>query len=179
MSFAFCKVLSCLLLRHDTVDKKCCLKSTYSFLISFKPARKTHVTCLCNEMSLFCYIARYFSYRRHSVSFKLQLIWGNAIFASVVARVFTLSFVPRIVLTKLKTTTWFLLSNLTTLALWQKYRFWEPWMTLPHLNNSIVCFRCDWLFLRCLQRSRAQQQKFWTCEKSNVSLNKKMHSNFE
>jgi len=55
-------------------------------------------------MSLFCYIARSFSYKRHSASFKLQFIWGNAVFVSVVARVFTLCFVPRIVLTKLKTT---------------------------------------------------------------------------
>jgi len=63
------------------------------------------VTKLGNEMSLFCYITRYFSHRRHSVSFTLQLVWGNAIFVSVVAGVFTLSFVPRIVLTKLETTT--------------------------------------------------------------------------
>jgi len=47
-------------------------------------------------MLLFCYIARYFSNRRHCVSFTLQLIWGNVIFLSVIARVFTLSFVPRI-----------------------------------------------------------------------------------
>jgi len=59
------------------------------------------VTYLCNEMSLFCYIARSFSCRRHSLSFTLQLIWRNAVFVSVVAGVFTLSFVPRIVLTKL------------------------------------------------------------------------------
>jgi len=53
-------------------------------------------------MSRFCYIARSFSCRRHSIFFTLQLIWGwNAVFVSVVARVFTLSFVPRIVLTKL------------------------------------------------------------------------------
>jgi len=51
-------------------------------------------------MSLFSYIARFFSYRRHNVSFTLQLIWGNAIFVNVVAGVFTLSFMPRIVLTK-------------------------------------------------------------------------------
>jgi len=42
-----------------------------------------------------------FFYRRHSVCFTLQLSWGKAIFGSVVAGVFTLSFVPRIVLTKL------------------------------------------------------------------------------
>jgi len=63
--------------------------------------KKLLVTYLGNEMSLFCYIARSFSYRRHSVCFTLQLIWGNAVFVSVVAGVFTLSFVPRIVLTKL------------------------------------------------------------------------------
>jgi len=37
--------------------------------------------------------------------FTLQLIWGNAIFVRVVAGVFTLNFVHRIVLTKLRTTT--------------------------------------------------------------------------
>ena len=52
-------------------------------------------------MLLFCYIARSFSYRRHSVSFTLQLIWGNTTFLSMVAGVFTLSYVPWIVLTKL------------------------------------------------------------------------------
>jgi len=52
-------------------------------------------------MLLFCYIARHFSYRRHSVFFTLQSIWGNAIFVNVVAaRTYTLSFVLRIVLTK-------------------------------------------------------------------------------
>jgi len=56
-------------------------------------------------MSLYCYIARFFSYKRHSVFFTLQLIWGNAIFVRVVAGVFTLNFVHRIVLTKLRTTT--------------------------------------------------------------------------
>jgi len=81
------------LLQHDTVDKKRFLESTYSYLISFKPVRKTHAINLCNEMSFFCYIAHSFSYRRRCVSFTLQLIWGNAIVVSVVARVFTLSFV--------------------------------------------------------------------------------------
>jgi len=66
---------------------------------------KILVTNFGNEMSLFCYITRSFSCRRHSVFFTLQLISGNAVFVSVVAGVFTLSFVPRIVLTKLKTTT--------------------------------------------------------------------------
>jgi len=68
-------------------------------------------------MSLFCYIARSFSCRRHCVSFTLQLIWGNAIFVSVVAGVFTLIFVPRIVLTKLQQLHNTLVSNLTTLVL--------------------------------------------------------------
>jgi len=51
------------------------------------------------------HITRSFSCGGHSVSFALQLIWGNAFFVSVVAWVFTLSFLPRIVLTKLKTST--------------------------------------------------------------------------
>jgi len=40
-------------------------------------------------MSLFCNIARSFSNRRHCFSFTLQLIWGNVISVSAVARVFT------------------------------------------------------------------------------------------
>ena len=64
---------------------------------------KNYCKLPCNEMSLFCYIARSFSNRHHCVPFTLQLIWGNVIFVSVVARVFTLSFLPRIVLNKLKT----------------------------------------------------------------------------
>jgi len=63
----------------------------------------------------------------------------------------------------------------------KKYRLSEPLMTLLilHLNNSIVCFHYHVHFLRRLQRSQAHQQKFCTCEKSNVSLNKNMHSNVE
>jgi len=77
----------------------------------------TRKTSCNNEMSLFWCIARSFSCRRHWVSFTLQLIWGNAIFISVVAGVFTLSFVPRIVLTKLQQLHNSLVSNLTTLVL--------------------------------------------------------------
>jgi len=55
---------------------------------------KHQIAVPCNEMPLFCYIARSVSNWRHCASFTLQLIWGNAIFVSVVARVFTLSFVP-------------------------------------------------------------------------------------
>jgi len=40
----------------------------------------------------------------NDVSFILQLIWGDAIFVKVVAVSFSLSFVARIELTKLKTT---------------------------------------------------------------------------
>jgi len=67
--------------------------------------KKILVTNLGKEMSLFCRITRYFYYRCHSISFTLQLICGNTIFVSVVAGVFTFSFVSRIVPTKLKTTT--------------------------------------------------------------------------
>jgi len=68
------------------------------------PLVATGLNLPCNEMSLFCYIARSFSNRRHCVYFTLQLIWVNVVFVSVVTRVFTLSFVLRIVLNKLKTT---------------------------------------------------------------------------
>jgi len=43
-------------------------------------------------MSLFCYITRSLPYRRHSFSFNLQLIWGNAVFVNVVSEVITLTF---------------------------------------------------------------------------------------
>jgi len=52
-------------------------------------------------------------------------------------------------------------------------------LLLLHLNNSIVCFHYHLHFLRCLQRSQAQQQKFCTREKTNIALNKKMHINVE
>ena len=55
-------------------------------------------------MSLFCYITHSFLYKRNDVSYILQLIWGDAIFVKVVAISISLSFVARIVLTKLKTT---------------------------------------------------------------------------
>jgi len=46
-------------------------------------------------------------------------------------------------------------------------------------NNSIVCFHYHLRFLRCLQRSQAQQQKFCISEKPNFPLDKKMHINVE
>jgi len=52
-------------------------------------------------------------------------------------------------------------------------------LLLLHLNNSFVCFHYHLHFLRCLQRSQAQQQKIYTREKTNFSLNKKMHINVE
>ena len=76
-----------------------------AYFISFKPERKKILaTYLGNEMSLFGYVMRSFSGRRSDVSFILQLIWGDAIFVKVVAVSFGLSFVARIVLTKLKAT---------------------------------------------------------------------------
>jgi len=166
-------------MRHDTVDKNAVWNLRSGIQFRSNQHEKPLVAYLWNEMSLFCYIARSFSYRRHSLSFILQLIWGNAVFVNMVAGVFTLSFVPRIVLTKLNNYIIALFSNLTTLVSWKKYRLREPWMTLLllHLNNSIVCFHYHLHFLRCLQRSQAQQQKFCTREKTNFSLNKKMHIN--
>jgi len=52
-------------------------------------------------------------------------------------------------------------------------------LLLLYLNNSIVFFDYHLHFLRSLQLSQAQQQKFCTCEKTNFSLNKKMHINVE
>jgi len=51
-------------------------------------------------------------------------------------------------------------------------------MLLLHLNNSVVCFHNHLHFLRFLQRSQAQQQKFFTREKK-VFRWKKMHNNVE
>jgi len=54
------------------------MKAEPSWLIPLKPIENVElfiVTNLGNEMSLFCYIARAFSYRPHSISFTLQLIW--------------------------------------------------------------------------------------------------------
>ena len=59
-----------------------------AYFISFKPVLAAYRG---NEMSLFCYITRSFSYRRNDVSFVLQLIWGDAIFVKVVAVSFSSS----------------------------------------------------------------------------------------
>jgi len=88
-------------------------------------------------MSFFCYISRYFSYRRHSVSFKLQLIWGNAI-VSVVARVFTWASCLGLCWLNSKQLHISLFSNLTTLVLWKKHCLWEPWMTMLLLTLIIA-----------------------------------------
>jgi len=52
-------------------------------------------------------------------------------------------------------------------------------LSLLHLHNSIVCFHYNLHFLRRLQRTQAQQQKFCTPEKTNISPNKKMYINVE
>jgi len=58
---------------------------------------KTRVIYLGNEMALFCYITLFVG----ETTCLKQRPWGNAIFASVVAVVFNLSFVARFVLTNL------------------------------------------------------------------------------
>jgi len=75
-----------------------------AYFISFKPERKSscNLQYLGNEMSLFCYITRSFSYGRNDISFMLQLFWRDAIIVKMVAVSFSLSFVARIKLTKLK-----------------------------------------------------------------------------
>jgi len=52
-------------------------------------------------------------------------------------------------------------------------------LLLLHSNNTVVCFHYHLDFLRCLQRLQAQLQTFCTPEKTNFSLNKKMHINVE
>jgi len=80
-------------------------------------------------------------------------------------------------LTKLNNYNNSLFSYLTALVLWKKYRPWEHWMTLLllHVNNSIVCFHYHLHFLRCLQRSQAQQQNFCTRENPNFDTKKNAH----
>jgi len=51
-------------------------------------------------------------------------------------------------------------------------------MLLLHLNISVVCFHYHLHFIRCLQRSQAQQQNFFTREKL-LFAEQKMHSNVE
>jgi len=45
-------------------------------------------------------------------------------------------------------------------------------MLLLHLNNSVVCFYYSLHFLRCLQRSQAQQQNFYTRDKLKLFAEK-------
>jgi len=46
-------------------------------------------------------------------------------------------------------------------------------MLLLHINNSVVVYFHYYLhFLRCLEHSQVQQQKFCTGEKTRFSLNK-------
>jgi len=89
-------------------------------------------------MSLFCYITHSFLYRRNDVSFKLQLIWGDAIFVEVVAVSFSLSFVARIVLTENNCMIRFLQSN--QFSLMKKFRVWEPSKTILLLQLTIALF---------------------------------------
>jgi len=49
-------------------------------------------------------------------------------------------------------------------------------LLLLHLNNSIVCFHYHLHFLWCLQRSQAQQQKFFTRKKQTFRWTKKCTS---
>jgi len=52
-------------------------------------------------------------------------------------------------------------------------------MLLLHLNNSVVCLHYHLHFLRCLQRSQAQQQKILHPGKNKLFAEQKMHSNVE
>jgi len=128
-----------------------------AYLISFKPERKNS----CN-----LHITGSFSYRRNDVSFMLQLIRGDAIFVKVFAVNFSSSFAALMVLTKLKTTTWFPFCNRTNIVLWKKYRIWEPSkiILLPQLTIALFVFIAICIFRRCLH-GQAQQQKLCTGEK--------------
>ena len=140
----------------------------------------TRKTSYSNEMSLFCYIARCFSCGPHCVSFTLQLIWENAIFVNVVAGVFTLSFVPRIVLTKLQQLYNSLVSNLTTLVLWKNIVFenreWHCYYSTFIIALSVFITIC--IFLDCYNVHKPSN-KILHPWKTNFSPNKKMHINVE
>jgi len=97
---------------------------------------------LVMKCRFFCYVTCSFSYRRSDVSFILQLIWGDAIFVKVVEVSFSLSFVARIVLTKLKTTAQFAFLQSNQFSLMKKISCLR---TVKHniitpFNNSVVCF---------------------------------------
>jgi len=131
-------------------------------------------------MSLFCYIVRSFSYRCRSVSFTLQLIWGNAIFVSVVAGVFTLSFVPRIVLTKVNN---YIIPFFQIWRLWSyeknivfENREWHCYYSTLIIALSVFITICILLDAYNVHKPATKILHLW---KTNFSLNKKMHSNVE
>jgi len=133
-------------------------------------------------MSLFGYIEKrfFFSYRRHSVSFTLQLIWGNSIFVSVVAGVFTLSFVPRIVLTKLNNCIipFFLIWRLQS---YEKNIVFENCELHCYYSTVIIAlsvFITICIFLDAYDVHKPSNKNFAPVE-NQTSLNKKMHINVE
>jgi len=169
-------------LQHDTADKNDVWNLRSPIYFRTNQHENLLVTYLCNEMSLFCYIARS-SYRRHSVSFTWQLIWGNIIFVSVVAWITTLNFCASDCANETQNNyiiPFFLIWLLQSYEKKSSSRTVNDNVPLiNHLNNSIVCFHYHLHCLRCLQRSQAQQRKFCTCGKPKFTLNKKIHSNVE
>jgi len=98
VTFAFCKVLSCLLLPRDTVDKNTVWNLRSRIYFRSNQHEKLLVTYLSNELPLFCYIAPLFLADVTAFLSRCSY-FGETLFLQ--AGVITLCFVPRIVLTNL------------------------------------------------------------------------------
>jgi len=170
-------------LQHDTADKNDVWNLRSPIYFRTNQHENLLVTYLCNEMSLFCYIARS-SYRRHSVSFTWQLIWGNIIFVSVVAWITTLNFCASDCANETQNN---YIIPFFLIWLFQSYEKKSSSRTvndnvplINHLNNSIVCFLTICIVLDAYNVHKPSNENFapvesqslrWT-KKSTATLNK-------
>jgi len=127
-------------------------------------------------MPRFCYITRSFSHRHNRVSFTLQLIWESVIFVSVVAGVFTLSFVLRIVQTKLNNyiiplfLIWRLLSYEKIIVF--ENREWHCYCSTLKVSFSVFIAICIFLDAYVHKPSNKNLPNFSLSKKCTSTLNK-------
>jgi len=148
--------------------QKCCLKSTLSYLISFKPVRKTSCDLPLQWNAAFLWHRTLFFLQASQPFFHIAVNLGKHCFCKCGRRGLHLSFVTRIVLTKLNIYIIPFFCNLTTL---------HCYYSTIIIALSVFITIC--IFLDAYQRSQAQQQKFAPVKKLTFRWTTKMHISVE
>jgi len=117
-------------------------------------------------------------FRAGVTAFHIAVNLGKRCFCKRGRRVFTLSFVPRIVLTKQLRNSLF--SNLTTLVLWKKYRLNREWHCYySTLIIALSVFITIGIFLDAYNIHKPSNKKFAPMKNQSFRWAKNMHINVE